>query len=189
MLHNKDHLNTMQNGDYCWDYYRFSDLSWIYCLHTESSDVINYDFSWGNLSQKKQKKLQRVTDLLRSFDKCCCSYLITVPLAPPAVVSMTLVVRLTRRSSWSRPSRSAQYSRVWPDWFFRTQPPETHSKTHKILLWSVVLNPSPQWRHSYKATKRLLVPTKNDQKHVWSFSCEWVVSTAWYRAGIQVQWL
>lgn len=56
------------------------------------------------------------------------SYLITVPLAPPAVVSMTLVVRLTRRSSWSRPSRSAHHSRVWPDWFFRTQPPETRSE-------------------------------------------------------------
>lgn len=50
-------------------------------------------------------------------------YLITVPLAPPAVVSMTLVVRLTHKSSLSRPSRSAQYSKVWPDWFFRMQPP------------------------------------------------------------------
>ena len=62
-----------------------------------------------------------------------CSYLITVPLAPPAVVSMTLVVRLTRKSSWSRPSRSAQYSRVCPDWFFSTQPPETYTQAFKNL--------------------------------------------------------
>ena len=56
--------------------------------------------------------------------------MITVPLAPPAVVSMILVVRLTRRSSWSSPSRSAQYSRVWPHWLFRMQPPGTHTHTH-----------------------------------------------------------
>lgn len=52
----------------------------------------------------------------------------TVPLAPPAVVSMTLVVRLTLRSSWSRPNSSAQYSRVWLDCFFRIQPPGTKRK-------------------------------------------------------------
>lgn len=38
------------------------------------------------------------------------THLMTVPLAPPAVVSMTRVVRLPRRSSWSRPSSAAQHS-------------------------------------------------------------------------------
>lgn len=66
----------------------------------------------------------------------------TVPLAPPCVVSMTLVVRLTCRSSWSKPSSSAQYSKVLVDWFFRMQPPasqrdentpvsvSTHTRAH-----------------------------------------------------------
>lgn len=56
------------------------------------------------------------------------SYLITVPLAPPAVVSMTLLVRLTRRSSSSRPSSSAQCSSVWLDWFLMAQPPARRGK-------------------------------------------------------------
>lgn len=38
------------------------------------------------------------------------THLMTVPLAPPAVVSMTRVVRLPRRSSGSRPSSAAQHS-------------------------------------------------------------------------------
>lgn len=52
----------------------------------------------------------------------------TVPLAPPAVVSITRVVRLTRRSSSSRPSSSAQFSRVWLDWFLMAQPPERQTQ-------------------------------------------------------------
>lgn len=39
------------------------------------------------------------------------SYLMAVPLMPPAVVSMTLEVRLTLRSSSSRPNSSAQNSK------------------------------------------------------------------------------
>lgn len=62
------------------------------------------------------------------------SYLITVPLAPPAVVSMTLLVRLTRRSSSSRPSSSAQCSSVWLDWFLMAQPPARHGKRAKLIL-------------------------------------------------------
>lgn len=38
------------------------------------------------------------------------THLMTVPLAPPAVVSMTRVVRLPRRSSGSKPSSAAQHS-------------------------------------------------------------------------------
>lgn len=58
------------------------------------------------------------------------SYLITVPLVPPDVVSMTLVVRLTLRSSWSSPSSSAQYSSVGLDVFFKVQPPgDRHGAT------------------------------------------------------------
>lgn len=58
------------------------------------------------------------------------SHLIEVSLAPPAVVSMTLVVRLTRRSSSSKPSSSAQYSRAVLDCFFKLQPPGKHKHTH-----------------------------------------------------------
>lgn len=63
----------------------------------------------------------------------------TVPLVPPAVVSMTLVVKLTRRSSWSKPSNSAQYSNAWLDLFFRLQPPNENTfefeiKRHYIKL-------------------------------------------------------
>ena len=40
-----------------------------------------------------------------------------------ALNKVTLVVRLTLRSSSSRPSSSAQYSTVWLHWFFMVQPP------------------------------------------------------------------
>lgn len=94
-----------------WIYYSFSFLSaslWTHCL-------------------------QQI-HISRSQAQCVSSYLITVPLAPPAVVSMTLVVRLTFKSSWSRPSRSAQYSRVCLDWFFRTQPPIQYGQTHLLYI-------------------------------------------------------
>lgn len=59
----------------------------------------------------------------------------TVPFVPPEVVSMTRVVRLTLRSSWSKPRSSAQYCRVWFDWFFKTQPPASqHRREHQYNL-------------------------------------------------------
>lgn len=61
------------------------------------------------------------------------AYFITVPLVPPAVVSMTLVVKLTRRSSWSKPSSSAQYSNDWLDLFFSVHPPEVEMKMKNSL--------------------------------------------------------
>lgn len=61
-----------------------------------------------------KKKLYK-KNAAHSEAECCRSHLITVPLAPPAVVSMTLVVRLTRKSSCSKPSSSAQHCSVWLD--------------------------------------------------------------------------
>lgn len=57
------------------------------------------------------------------------SYLMAVALAPPAVVCMTLVVKLTLRSSSSRPKSSAQNSRDWLHAFLMLQPP-VHPQTH-----------------------------------------------------------
>lgn len=73
-------------------------------------------------SQYLQPKLQTQARLLL-FALSFATYFITVPLVPPAVVSMTLVVKLTRKSSWSKPSNSAQYSKDWLDLFFNVQPP------------------------------------------------------------------
>lgn len=55
-----------------------------------------------------------------------------VPLTPPAVVTIALVVRLTLKSSSSRPRSSAQHSSVLLDWFLMVQPPVRQQTGEKL---------------------------------------------------------
>lgn len=71
------------------------------------------------------------------------THLMTVPLAPPAVVSMTRVVRLPRRSSSSSPSSAAQHSStVWLR-AFSVQPPASNRHSRYPTAVTAATAPLP----------------------------------------------